>query len=403
MTDEKKGEKTPWIPVEKTISKTLPTDRPYTDAEAIISLELDRNSGKLVSVKGYVELWRWGYNRVYRLMEEHGFEVRYEPELTGKKKRGKVMKVTSETKRRESGDVKSKKSDKLQRNPERKRRASGDNYKELNNKRTDTNVSVKGSKDPLSAFSKKTRLEADRLFKKWNDVLQRRDPNGKQRVRHGLGTARHKKSLLYFCQLLNGTFFSAPDNVIDIEAMDEIGVTEEVRAAPMSLAEIEEGLALLNRLFEKEYWGKAENFYSWDLPSLILHPKKGTSLFFQCVYTDMVKQESFKRIDPRFEEYAKEMPEQFRAQVKKLAPSIEATEKWYKDQIKQGVRMEYGWATPEIFVLDFLDWVAKEKDWLDGPPHPRAVRPGGKFFEEYLDFYEEEKHAQFVRDDEPHA
>jgi len=80
-----------WVPISKALSRTLPTDRPYSDIEAAFSLQLDFDSGTEVTLSGYSSLWRWSKSKVRRFLNDLGVEIRY-PKCTGRlqNQRGKL-------------------------------------------------------------------------------------------------------------------------------------------------------------------------------------------------------------------------------------------------------------------------------------------------------------------------
>lgn len=73
-----------WIPISKWLAKSLPTDRPFTEIEAIVSLQLDYDNSKTVSVNGYSVRWQWSRGKVRRFLDRIGIEICY-PESTSEK------------------------------------------------------------------------------------------------------------------------------------------------------------------------------------------------------------------------------------------------------------------------------------------------------------------------------
>lgn len=55
-----------WIPIDKRLVKLLPTNRSYTEIEALFSLSADIDNGAGHTVKGYAALWRWSRSKVRR-------------------------------------------------------------------------------------------------------------------------------------------------------------------------------------------------------------------------------------------------------------------------------------------------------------------------------------------------
>ena len=72
--------------------KFLPYDRPFTELEAMISLQADYDRAAEVTVQGYASLWSWSRGKVARFLEKIGVEIRYS-ENTSKKQnqRGQIM------------------------------------------------------------------------------------------------------------------------------------------------------------------------------------------------------------------------------------------------------------------------------------------------------------------------
>lgn len=58
--------------VDKAAAHLLPVDRAFTEAEALLSLEIDRNNGKEWSYRGYEKLWGWSFSRVHRFIRALG-------------------------------------------------------------------------------------------------------------------------------------------------------------------------------------------------------------------------------------------------------------------------------------------------------------------------------------------
>jgi hypothetical protein len=71
----------PWVPMAKQLAKLFPTDRPFTEIEAVFSLQLDHNNDKDVTVLGYAKRWRWSRDRVSSFLRKCGLRVVY-PENT---------------------------------------------------------------------------------------------------------------------------------------------------------------------------------------------------------------------------------------------------------------------------------------------------------------------------------
>ena len=95
MIDESRKPKQgppPWVPISKDLARLFPKDRPFTEIEAVLSLQLDHNNGKAVSVLGYSKLWKWTRDKVSHFISKRcGLEIDY-PEDTKrvKKQLGKL-------------------------------------------------------------------------------------------------------------------------------------------------------------------------------------------------------------------------------------------------------------------------------------------------------------------------
>jgi len=74
-----------WVPIDKSFVRDLPINRPYTGLEAMYSLTVDYDNGKLVTVTGYMHLWRWSKGKVLRFLDRIGAEIVY-PHSTAKKR-----------------------------------------------------------------------------------------------------------------------------------------------------------------------------------------------------------------------------------------------------------------------------------------------------------------------------
>lgn len=58
-----------WIPIDKRAVVHLPTDRTYSIVEALYSLTVDIDNGKVASVRAYAGLWGWDIARVHRFIK----------------------------------------------------------------------------------------------------------------------------------------------------------------------------------------------------------------------------------------------------------------------------------------------------------------------------------------------
>ena len=74
-----------WVRIDKNAVSALPTDRPYSAPEALISLTVDYDNKALVSITGYAKLWGWNKKKVARFLQQIGVTIEY-PEDTSKKR-----------------------------------------------------------------------------------------------------------------------------------------------------------------------------------------------------------------------------------------------------------------------------------------------------------------------------
>jgi hypothetical protein len=100
-----------WIPLDKGLVAELPKDRPYTNIEAVFSMQLDYDNDNEITVSGYADLWQWSRAKVRRFMEKMGIKLRY-PEDTNRiknqKGRIKIIKTYKENPRKELRFINSK-------------------------------------------------------------------------------------------------------------------------------------------------------------------------------------------------------------------------------------------------------------------------------------------------------
>ncbi len=81
-----------WIPVDKSACRYLPTNRAFTELEALMSVQLDYDNGAEVTVQGYSSLWRWSRGKVGRFLEKIGVSIQYPSNTSGKQnQRGQIM------------------------------------------------------------------------------------------------------------------------------------------------------------------------------------------------------------------------------------------------------------------------------------------------------------------------
>jgi hypothetical protein len=77
-----------WVPIDKSLVQKLPTNRPLSEVEAMLSLTVDYDNAVGVSVAGMAARWGWNRKTVMRFLEKIGVEVHY-PEETSKRQNQK--------------------------------------------------------------------------------------------------------------------------------------------------------------------------------------------------------------------------------------------------------------------------------------------------------------------------
>jgi hypothetical protein len=115
-----------WVPLDKTLVKDLPKDRPYTKVEAVFSIQVDYDNNKPATISGYADLWTWTRGRVRNLLKELGAQIIY-PEDTRKKQNqsGQIAIQITDRSRRKSGQIRLINSRGLQAEANRSRQKSG--------------------------------------------------------------------------------------------------------------------------------------------------------------------------------------------------------------------------------------------------------------------------------------
>lgn len=135
-----------WAPLSKALSKYFPKNRPYSRIEAALSLQMDYDAGKRVTITGYSHLWRWSVGKVYRFLKKMNVQIKY-PEDTRKRQNqnGMIMNMIPPEKRNDSGMIRLINSKALEVGAEAKRK---ENPKKTEGKQTTTiypNPSIKNS------------------------------------------------------------------------------------------------------------------------------------------------------------------------------------------------------------------------------------------------------------------
>jgi hypothetical protein len=71
------NQEAPWVPMAKDMAKAFPVDRPFTEIEAMFSLQLDHNNRREVSITGYSKVWGWSTKRVRNFLRKAGILISY--------------------------------------------------------------------------------------------------------------------------------------------------------------------------------------------------------------------------------------------------------------------------------------------------------------------------------------
>lgn len=64
-----------WVPISKCAVRFLPKDRPYTKAEALLSIMVNYDNGVGVTVSGLAKSWSWGREKVRTFLREIGVKL----------------------------------------------------------------------------------------------------------------------------------------------------------------------------------------------------------------------------------------------------------------------------------------------------------------------------------------
>ena len=83
-----------WMPISRYLKKSLPVDRPYTELEAMYSLQLDYHDGNDASEAGYASLWRWSRTRVRNFLLSVSAEI---SDAKNQRSLGKVLSLLDKT------------------------------------------------------------------------------------------------------------------------------------------------------------------------------------------------------------------------------------------------------------------------------------------------------------------
>jgi len=162
-----------WIPISKAFSKYLPKDRPYTEIEAAISIQLDYDNKKSVTVSGYAGLWRWSRNKVRNFLNRMGIEIRY-PQKTSNKQnqKGQITIQIMDRKRTDKGQIRFIDHNNLPANRNRQRTDNG----QKKDRSEDTTIYPNTKPNPKE-FSPNS--DEFRLAKLLYDLILENDPKAK--------------------------------------------------------------------------------------------------------------------------------------------------------------------------------------------------------------------------------
>lgn len=95
-----------WVPIHKGFVKFLPVDRPYGEHEAMLSLSVDYDNNRPVSVVGYASLWQWSRTKVKAFFERYGIEIVYKNDTKKmQKQKGQIKKQKEDRNETEKGQI----------------------------------------------------------------------------------------------------------------------------------------------------------------------------------------------------------------------------------------------------------------------------------------------------------
>lgn len=66
-----------WVPIDKRAIKFIPDDRPFSELEALFSLQVAYDCNQRVSLSRFSKLWKWSKGRVKRFLEKVGLKIEY--------------------------------------------------------------------------------------------------------------------------------------------------------------------------------------------------------------------------------------------------------------------------------------------------------------------------------------
>ncbi len=85
-----------WMPITQAVATELPTDRPYTRVEALLSVTLDHHRGKTATLRGYAALWSWSTGKVSRFLSEIEVTLSYPNAAKKRDMRGTLVSTQPE-------------------------------------------------------------------------------------------------------------------------------------------------------------------------------------------------------------------------------------------------------------------------------------------------------------------
>lgn len=88
-----------WVPISKYFGYALPKDRPFTDLEAMYSLQLDYEKNNSVTVLGYAGRWKWSRTKIDKFLSDHEVIISYNGEVLNLRKRRGFIDICPEKKR----------------------------------------------------------------------------------------------------------------------------------------------------------------------------------------------------------------------------------------------------------------------------------------------------------------
>lgn len=84
------------MPITQAVATELPTDRPYTRVEALLSVTLDHHRGKTATLRGYAALWSWSTGKVSRFLSEIEVTLSYPKAAKKRDMRGTLVSTQPE-------------------------------------------------------------------------------------------------------------------------------------------------------------------------------------------------------------------------------------------------------------------------------------------------------------------